>query len=151
MEILDYFYYPNRLLGTYNPSLDPLMGVSTQFYNFNPNRPEYYEPGMLPQESQLSGSLNITALDVENSEAGITQGGSGGPQRTNSSNRLGTVRADGGYEVRGSSPYPLSPTPGGGILRKRNGQQTEFTLNAYTPHETYMQSMKTYKDRNKKI
>ena len=151
MELLDYFYNPNILIGaSRGQNLDPMTATSPQFFNFNPNRPKYYIPGTQHQNSKQPDSLKVTALDLENSEAGPSQGGSGGPQRTNAYNRLGTVRSDGTYEVRGSSPYPLSPTPGGTPLRGRNGTE-QFTLNAYTPKETYMQSVKTYKDRYKTI
>lgn len=142
-----YNSYPNRIVPGTNVSP---MGVFRQDNQERENN-NYYTPGTQNQESELNSSLKITGLDVENSEAGTAQGGEGGPNRTNAYNRLGTVGADGKYTVRGSSPFPLTPTPGGIPLENRDGKQAQFTLNAYTPQETYMQFVATYKDRNKII
>ena len=131
-----------------SPEGGPIHAPTYNFFHENTSQNPYYIPGTTTTE--LVDSLKITSLDVEESEAGTAQGGEGGPMRTNSGNRLGTVGDDGRYIVKGSSPNPLSPTPGGKPLEGRNGVQ-EFTLNAYTPHETYMQSVVTYKNRYKII
>ena len=90
-----------------------------------------------PKKS-LIDSFNRTNLDTENSEP------SGGPNRTNSSNI-----PTGQYKAVGSSPFPLSPTPGGAPLKTREGQDKEFTVNAYTPQNTYMQAMVKFRDEAK--
>jgi len=123
------------------PINDPASNFETKYSSENP----YFIPGTQAQESRLSSSFKITGLDVENSEAGTVQGGSGGPNRTNSSNI-----PSGQYKAIGSSAnLPLSPTPGGSALKTREGQDKDFTLNAYTPENTYMQAMIKFRDEAK--
>ena len=117
----------------------PDYNFETKYSAQNP----YFNQGTQFQESKLSSSLTVTGLDVESSEAGPVQGGSGGPNRTNSSNI-----PSGQYKAIGSSPLPLSPTAGGQALKTREGEDKDFTLNAYTPENTYMQAMVKYKDEN---
>ena len=121
------------------PINDPNSNFETKYSIDNP----YFIQGTQAQESQLSSSLTITGLDVESSEAGTKQGGSGGPNRTNSTNI-----PSGQYKAIGSTPLPLSATPGGQALQTREGQDKDFTLNAYTPENTYIQAMVKYKDEN---
>lgn len=155
-NIKDVEYAPKEgLINTFNQTnLDtqnnaPKGGpINAPQYNFSQkyssNNP-YFIEGTQDQESILSHSLSITALDVENSEAGTVQGGSGGPNRTNSSNI-----PSGQYKAIGSSAnLPLSPSPGGSALKTREGQDKDFTLNAYTPENTYMQAMVKFRDEAK--
>ena len=155
-NIKDVEYAPKEgLINTFNQThLDtqnnaPKGGpINTPQYNFSQqyssNNP-YFIAGTQDQESILSHSLSITALDVENSDAGTVQGGSGGPNRTNSSNI-----PSGQYKAIGSSAnLPLSPSPGGSALKTREGQDKDFTLNAYTPENTYMQAMVKFRDEAK--
>ena len=125
-------------------------GFSQTYSSTNPyyqNSPDN-QSSVLYQEGAETGaggdSLKVTALDVESNEAGVRQGGSGGPNRTNSSNI-----PTGQYKAVGSSPFPLSPTPGGAPLKTREGQDKEFTVNAYTPQNTYMQAMVKFRDEAK--
>lgn len=122
------------------PINDPSSGFDTKYSAENP----YFIPGTQAQESRLSSSFKVTGLDVENSEAGVAQGGSGGPNRTNSTNI-----PSGQYKAIGSSPSPLSPTPGGAPLTTREGEEKDFTLNAYTPENTYMEAMIKFRDEVK--
>ena len=124
-----------------DPSGGPINDKPSNFKQVYSKTNPYFIPGTQAQESQLSSSLNITGLDVESSEAGVQQGGSGGPNRTNSTNI-----PSGQYKAIGSSPLPLSPSPGGEALKTREGQDKDFTLNAYTPENTYMQAMVKFKD-----
>ncbi len=121
------------------PINDPNANFETKYSKTNP----YFNQGTQLQNSPLSSSLTITALDVESNEAGVKQGGSGGPNRTNSTNI-----PSGQYKAIGSTPLPLSPTPGGAALKTREGKDKDFTLNAYTPENTYMQAMIKFKDES---
>jgi len=123
----------------------PLGGpINAPQYNFETkysSTDPYFIPGTQLQETRLSQSLTITALDVESDEAGVAQGVTGGPNRTNSTNI-----PSGQYKALGSSPLPLTPTPGGPALKTREGKDKEFTLNAYTPQSTYMEAMVKFRD-----
>ena len=134
-------------LDTTNSS--PLGGpINSPQYNFETkysSTDPYFIPGTQDQESQLSKSLTITALDVESDEAGVRQGGSGGPNRTNAINRMGTIRSDGTYQL---TRYPttnnaITELPSQGtILKNKEGQEVKpQILNAYTPRNTYMETM----------
>ena len=131
------------------PINDPLSNFETKYSATNP----YFQEGNLTSslvEVEPGGdvsnlkTLKITALDVASDEAGVKQGGSGGPNRTNSTNI-----PSGQYKAIGSSPSPLSPTPGGDALTTREGKEIDFTLNAYTPENTYMEAMIKFRDEVK--
>ena len=92
------------------------------------------------------GVLKVTALDIASNEAGTKQGGSGGPNRTNAENRLGTVGGDGTYTLQNASTSPLSPTPGGPALKNKEGQDITQTLNTYTPGNTYMENIIKFRE-----
>ena len=140
-SLIDSFNKTN--LDTTNSS--PLGGpINSPQYNFAQKystTDPYFVPGTQLQETKLSQSLTITALDVESNEAGVPQGATGGPNRTNSTNI-----PSGQYKALGSSPFPLTPTPGGAALKTREGKDKEFTLNAYTPQSTYMEAMVKFRD-----
>ena len=140
-SLIDSFNKTNLDTENSDPSGGPINDKPSNFKQVYSKDNPYFIPGTQAQESQLSSSLTITGLDVESSEAGIKQGGSGGPNRTNSTNI-----PNGQYKAVGSSPLPLSPTPGGAALKTREGKDKDFTLNAYTPENTYMQAMIKFKD-----
>jgi hypothetical protein len=162
-----YNTHPNRLIPNSQQSpmgeirQDNINRSNDSYYNGNPtseleneglegsmldneNIEEYYTIGT--QQSPLKDeSLGITALDIENSEAGVAQGGSGGPQRTNAGNSQGTVNPDGTYIVRGSGGQ-FSPYSSG--VRNKNGSQVRFTLHNYLGNSTYSDYVKEYRNAN---
>lgn len=143
-SLIDSFNKTNLDTQNSEPSGGPINDPSSNFETKYSSQNPYFVQGTQLQESELSSSLTITGLDVESSEAGPRQGGSGGPNRTNSTNI-----PSGQYKAIGSTPLPLSPTPGGAALKTRENQDKEFTLNAYTPENTYMQAMVKFKDEAK--
>ena len=147
---------PNSLINSFvSTSLDtqdkapeggPINDPQANFYQKYSAANPYYVEGTQAQESVLSQSLAVTALDVENTEAGVPQGAEGGPNRTNADNRLGTVGSDGTYTLQNASTSPLSPTPGGTPLKDKEGKDITQQLNAYTPESTYMEAIIKYRD-----
>ena len=79
---------------------DPVSGF-TQIYNAeNPYYTTKEGEIRATMNNPLNQSLKVTALDVENSEAGIRQGGSGGPNRTSAGKWRKSSFLDGGnYKV----------------------------------------------------
>ena len=145
-QLIDTFNQTNLDTQDNRPEGGPINAPRYQFTQiYNQNNP-YLIDGTQFQESKLSQSLSITALDVENTEAGVEQGAEGGPNRTNAYNRLGTVGSDGTYTLQNASTSPLSPTPGGVPLKNREKQDVTQSLNAYTPGNTYMESIIKYRD-----
>ena len=145
-SLIDSFNKTNLDTQNNEPSGGPINAPDYNFETKYSAQNPYFNQGTQFQESKLSSSLTVTGLDVESSEAGPVQGGSGGPKRTNSTNI-----PSGQYKALGSSPLPLTPTPGGQALKTREGEDKDFTLNAYTPENTYMQAMVKYKDENNVI
>jgi len=144
-QLIDTFNQTNLDTQNESPEGGPINAPEYNFSQIYSSKNPYFIPGTQAQESKLSSSFKVTGLDVENSEAGTVQGGSGGPNRTNSSNI-----PNGQYKAIGSSAnLPLSPTPGGSALKTREGQDKDFTLNAYTPENTYMQAMIKFRDEAK--
>ena len=100
--------------------------------------------------NDLVSSTKITALDVEDSSAGVKQGGSGGPNRTNATNQFNTVGSDGTYQNYKASTNPLTPLPSKGeVLTTREDKPSTSELNAYTPQNTYLESMVKFKEEAK--
>ena len=89
-------------------------------------------------ESPLTDTLKVTALDVENSEAGTEQGGSGGPNRTSAANRTKSTFLDGGdyknlrYPTRAKFIDTIENNEDAGTL-------DTITLQQYTPNRTYLE------------
>ena len=89
-------------------------------------------------ESALTDTLKTTALDVENSEAGVEQGGSGGPNRTSAANGTKSSFLDGGeyknlrYPTRAKFIDNIEGEEDAGTLN-------EVTLQQYTPNRTYLE------------
>lgn len=123
------------------PSGGPINAPNYNFETKYSSQNPYFNQGTQFQESKLSSSLTVTGLDVESSEAGPVEGGSGGPNRTNSTNI-----PSGQYKSIGSSPFPIGDTAGGPALTNRKGDEINFTLNYYTPQNTYMSAMKSFRD-----
>jgi hypothetical protein len=89
-------------------------------------------------ESPLTNSSKITSLDVENSEAGVKQGGMGGPNRTSLSNGSKSSFLDGGnYKIL---RYPTKAK----FINAEEGTEdagtlSTMTLQQYTPNRTYLE------------
>ena len=89
-------------------------------------------------ESPLTDTLKVTALDVENSEAGTEQGGSGGPNRTSAANGTKSTFLDGGdyknlrYPTRAKFIDTIENNEDAGTL-------DTITLQQYTPNRTYLE------------
>ena len=89
-------------------------------------------------ESPLTDTLKVTALDVENSEAGVEQGGSGGPNRTSAANGTKSSFLDGGnyknlrYPTRAKFIDTIENNEDAGTL-------DTITLQQYTPNRTYLE------------
>ena len=117
---------------------DPASGF-TQTYNAeNP----YYttNEGIVKatiSESPLTYTFKTTALDVENSEAGVEQGGTGGPKRTSAANGEKSTFLEGGqYKVL---RYPTrAKFIDTNIGDEDAGTLETMTLQQYTPNRTYL-------------
>ena len=89
-------------------------------------------------ESPLTDTLKVTSLDVENSEAGVEQGGSGGPNRTSAANGTKSTFLDGGdyknlrYPTRAKFIDTIENNEDAGTL-------DTITLQQYTPNRTYLE------------
>jgi len=87
--------------------------------------------------NDLISSTKITALDVEDSMAGVKQGGTGGPNRTSAANGTKSTFIDGGnykvlrYPTRAKFIDTSINTEDGGTLET-------MTLQQYTPNRTYL-------------
>jgi len=88
--------------------------------------------------NDLVQSTKITGLDVESSEAGTKQGGSGGPNRTSAANGEKSSFLDGGqykvlrYPTRAKFIDTTENSEDGGTLKT-------MTLQQYTPSRTYLE------------
>ncbi len=137
------------------PINDPLSNFETKYSATNP----YLQQGNLTSslvEVEPGGdvsnlkTLKITALDVASDEAGVKQGGSGGPNRTNATNQFNTVGSDGTYQNYKASTNPLTPLPSKGeVLTTRENKPSTSELNAYTPQNTYLENMVKFKEEAK--
>ena len=88
-------------------------------------------------ESPLADTLKVTALDVENEEAGVKQGGFGGPNRTSAANGEKSSFLEGGkYKVlRYPTKAKFIDTKG----HEDAGTLETMTLQQYTPNRTYLE------------
>ena len=125
--------------GTGGPINDP---NSKFIQNYTPENPFYTNnEGILRAtdgESPLTDTFKTTALDVENSEAGVEQGAVGGPNRTSAANGVKSNFLDGGnykvlrYPTRAKFIDTTIDTEDGGVLET-------MTLQQYTPNRTYLE------------
>ena len=88
--------------------------------------------------NDLVQSTKITGLDIENSEAGVKQGGTGGPNRSSAANGTKSTFMDGGnYKVL---RYPTKAKFIDTSLNSEDGGTLEtMTLQQYTPDRTYLE------------
>tara|TARA_B110000285_G_scaffold78624_1_gene90539 strand:+ start:2583 stop:3173 length:591 start_codon:yes stop_codon:yes gene_type:complete len=118
---------------------DPSSNFTQTYSSVNP----YYskQEGIVRAtngESPLTDTLKVTALDVENSEAGVEQGGSGGPNRTSAANGTKSTFLDGGnyknlrYPTRAKFIDTIENNEDAGTL-------DTITLQQYTPNRTYLE------------
>ena len=117
---------------------DPSSGFE-QIYNAkNPYYATKEGEVRATMNNPLNQSLKVTALDVENSEAGVKQGGSGGPNRTSAANGEKSSFLDGGqykvlrYPTRAKFIDTTENSEDGGTLKT-------MTLQQYTPSRTYLE------------
>jgi len=117
---------------------DPSSGFE-QIYNAkNPYYTTKEGEVRATMNNPLNQSLKVTALDVENPEAGTKQGGSGGPNRTSAANGEKSSFLDGGnYKVL---RYPTKAK----FIDTNEGDEDAgtlevMTLQQYTPNRTYLE------------
>ena len=116
---------------------DPASGFE-QIYNAkNPYYTTKEGEVRATMNNPLNQSLKVTALDVENPEAGTKQGGSGGPNRTSAANGEKSSFLDGGnYKVL---RYPTKAKFIDTSIDAEDGGTLEtMTLQQYTPNRTYL-------------
>ena len=77
--------------------------------------------------NKLINSFNKTNLDLQ------SPGNLGGPNRTNAAN----VSSRGTRAAENPGPGTVGGTP----IKLKNGQDAQFTLNAYTPKSTYLDKL----------
>ena len=117
---------------------DPSSNFTQTYSSQNP----YYttQEGILSattSSSPLAKSTTITGLDIESSEAGVKQGGSGGPNRTSAANGEKSSFLEGGnykvlrYPTRAKFINTTENSEDGGTLETA-------TLQQYTPNRTYL-------------
>ena len=118
---------------------DPSSNFTQTYSSINP----YYtrQEGIIRAtngESALTNTLKTTALDIENPEAGVEQGGTGGPNRTAISN--GTKSS---FMLSGDYKVLRYPTRAQEINSEYNvedaGTLETMTLQQYTPNRTYLE------------
>ena len=118
---------------------DPSSNFSQTYSSENP----YYtnKEGIIRAtdgESSLTDTLKTTALDVENPEAGVEQGATGGPNRTSAANGVKSSFMLGGdyknlrYPTKASFISTNFDSEDGGVLQA-------VTLQQYTPSRTYLE------------
>ena len=79
-----------------------------------------------------------TGLDIENPKAGTKQGGTGGPNRTNSNNIPG-----GQYlNIGTSNMFGFYPNLNGVTLKNKSDKPVITTLQQYTPNNTYIDTLR---------
>ena len=88
--------------------------------------------------NDLIQSTKITALDIEDTSAGVEQGVTGGPNRTSAANGTKSTFMDGGnYKVL---RYPTRAKFINTSLNSEDGGTLEtMTLQQYTPNRTYLE------------
>ena len=118
---------------------DPSSGFEQKYTQQNP----YYtdNEGILKAtkaESPLVNSTKITGLDVENPEAGVKQGGAGGPNRTSAANGTKSSFLDGGNYK--NLRYPTrAKFIDSEVNSEDAGTLETMTLQQYTPNRTYLE------------
>ena len=126
--------------GTGGPINDPNYSGFIQPYT--PSNPFYTDKEGIVRatnnESPLTNTFKVTSLDVENSEAGVEQGGSGGPNRTSAANgNKSNFLLGGDYKVL---RYPTrAKFIDSNVNSEDAGTLETMTLQQYTPTRTYLE------------
>jgi len=117
---------------------DPASGFVQIYNSENPYFTTKEGEVRATMNNPLNQSLKVTALDVENPEAGTKQGGTGGPNRTAASNGTKSSFLDGGqYKVlRYPTKAKFIDT---NIGDEDAGTLETMTLQQYTPNRTYLE------------
>jgi len=117
---------------------DPVSGFVQTYNSENPYYTTKEGEVRATMNNPLNQSLKVTALDVENPEAGVKQGASGGPNRTAAANGTkSSFIGSGEYKVL---RYPtkakfIDTTEGD----EDAGTLETMTLQQYTPDRTYLE------------
>ncbi len=117
---------------------DPASGFEQTYNAENPYYTTKEGEVRATMNNPLNQSLKVTALDVENPEAGTKQGGSGGPNRTSAANGEKSSFLDGGdYKIL---RYPTKAK----FIDTNEGDEDAgtlevMTLQQYTPNRTYLE------------
>ena len=92
--------------------------------------------------SKNENSFQITGLDLENPNAGTKQGGTGGPNRTNSNNRFNTI-SNGQYQnKRSPNLFGFKFSNANIDIKNKEGKVVTTQLQQYTPKASYMDSFR---------
>tara|TARA_R110002020_G_scaffold354443_1_gene567211 strand:+ start:7683 stop:8393 length:711 start_codon:yes stop_codon:yes gene_type:complete len=117
---------------------DPVSGFVQTYTSENPYYTTKEGEVRANMNNPLNKSLKVTALDVEKPEAGVKQGGSGGPNRTAAANGTKSSFLEGGnYKVL---RYPTKAK----FIETNEGDEDAgtletMTLQQYTPDRTYLE------------
>ena len=117
---------------------DPASGFVQIYNSENPYFTTKEGEIRATMNNPLNQSLKVTALDVENPEAGTRQGGTGGPNRTSAANGTKSTFLEGGqYKVlRYPTKAKFIDT---NIGDEDAGTLKTMTLQQYTPNRTYLE------------
>ena len=88
---------------------------------------------IMSNNSKLQDSFKVTGLDIENPNAGTKQGGTGGPNRTNSSN----IPSGQYVNIGTSNRFGFSLNLNGVTLKNKSKNPVITKLQQYTPNKTY--------------
>ena len=117
---------------------DPSSGFIQTYTSENPYYTTKEGEIRANMNNPLNKSLKVTALDIEKPEAGVKQGGSGGPNRTAAANGTKSSFLEGGnYKVL---RYPTKAK----FIETNEGDEDAgtletMTLQQYTPDRTYLE------------
>ena len=117
---------------------DPASGFVQIYNSENPYFTTKEGEIRATMNNPLNQSLKVTALDIENPEAGTRQGGTGGPNRTSAANGTKSSFLEGGqYKVlRYPTKAKFIDT---NIGDEDAGTLETMTLQQYTPNRTYLE------------
>tara|TARA_B100000902_G_C27271275_1_gene896372 strand:- start:82 stop:1011 length:930 start_codon:yes stop_codon:yes gene_type:complete len=126
---------------------------NTYLDNFGEQRSNNSAFGIEDTTLQPGNIFEESALDVTSDLASVVNGTNGGPNRFDP-NRFNTVgNGDGKYINYKASTNPATPLPSKGTpLTTKEDKESISILQAYSPTNTYLESISTYKsDNNNKI
>jgi|19_taG_2_1085344.scaffolds.fasta_scaffold43538_2 hypothetical protein len=138
-----------RNLPTGGPINDPSSGFVHKYTRKEPYLDKFQgarslnsDFGTIGKEILPNSIFATTGLDVENPNAGVKQGGTGGPNRTNSYNVPTGIYTF----MRSTNIFNESTNYDVGILREKNNTIKNFLLHKYTPTNLYLDSQ-DWKDK----